>query len=112
MFNAEARTIGHDAYWTPIEVCDLVEVPDVMFDVIGPAITRMTYHATCVFDIPNAAPMGEFYLVVDKQRSATLCAYKFMDQASDPIWIDTPDVRAAAVRFRDHCRRTEWRTRA
>ena len=105
-------TPGYDAYWTPIEKVELSDLPAVMFHAVTDtrSIVTMAAYGTSVFEVSSAAPVGQFYFLVDEARGSILSAFCVDDQTMRPIWIPAADVEAAASVLKDHCRSLRWRT--
>ncbi|KQT01800.1 MULTISPECIES: hypothetical protein [unclassified Rhizobium] len=101
-----------DAYWTPPGPAALIEVPPAMFMYAAPTISRMEVFASAVFEKTAAAPMGEFFFLVDREGNRTLAAYSHMDECSVPMWVDSIDLIVVARELRDQCRRDCWATEA
>lgn len=101
-----------DVYWIPPQADDLIRVPPAVFMYAAPAIPRMEVFSSAVFEKTGAAPMGEFFFLVDREKNRTLCVYSLMDECSVPMWVESIDLIVVAREFRDECRRSCWATEA
>ena len=104
--------LGADVYWIPPQPATLVEIPPAMFMYAAPTISRMEVFASAVFEKEHAAPMGEFFFLVDRTGNRTLAAYSLMDESSEPMWVESVDLTVVARELRDKCRRDCWATEA
>jgi len=105
---------GFEAYWTPISGAELVDVPAVMFRSVPDqqAIASMWAFSTCVYDMPLATPIGQFFFLVDARRGSTLAVYLSGEHSTRPVWVPTIDIEQAANVLYEHCRNTRWQTSA
>ncbi len=75
-----------DVYWIPPQADDLIRVPPGIY--AAPAIPRMEVFSSAVFEKTGAAPMGEFFFLVDKEKNRTLFVCSLMDEYSKPMWVE------------------------
>jgi hypothetical protein len=104
--------LGFEAYWTPIGSAELADVPAVMFRSVPDhrTIASMWAFSTCVFNLPLATAIGQFFFLVDARRGSTLAVYFSGEHSTRPIWVPTIDIEQAATIVYEHCRNTRWQT--